>query len=288
MIAKLKFWLQRPYYFNHSISYRFMISFGFSFFVFVFLYLLTPFNLINLKNYLLEYVLGLSLVVFLALLFLFFILPLIFKNFFKKDEWTIGKNVLFIVVNLFVTSFFLWLFNYKIKPKYGLKALSLSRFTYYTFIVGLFPSILVIFFNEKKARYKKIKNAEEILSVKKTKKTFYSPKIKFTSSDTNESILISVDTLVYITVQNNYTCFFVYENNTLKEHIIRITLKNVEELISSYKEFYRCHKSYIVNANYINNITGNARGYQLYTSVENVKIPVSRNFPKELLKEIIK
>ena len=288
MISKIKFWLRRPYYFNHSISYRFMISFWFSFFVFIFLYFLTPFNLIKLENFLLKYVLGLSLIVFLVLIFLFFLLPLVFKNFFKKDKWTIGKNVLFIIVTLFTTSFFLWFYNFKIKSSYGLQPLSLGRFIYYTFVVGLFPSILVIFFNERNVRIKKMKNVEEILSLKKVEKIKIPKQIYFTSIDTKESILITIKDLVYITSQSNYACFFINENNSLKEYIIRITLKKVEQQLSNYTEFYRCHKSYIVNANFINNLEGNARGYQLITSIDAIKIPVSRKFPKELLKKIIK
>ena len=288
MISKLKFWLQRPYFLNLSKSYRVFVSFCFGFFVFVFLYFLTPFNLIKLGEHLLEYVLGLSTIVFFSVMIVLFIPPLLFKKFFKQENWIIGKNVIYIILNLIVTSFLLWCYNYKIKASYNMEALSLIRFIYYTFLVGLFPSILLLFINERNVRIKKMKNVEEILSLKKVEKIKIPKKISFTSIDTKESILITIKDLVYITSQSNYACFFINENNSLKEYIIRITLKKVEQQLSNYTEFYRCHKSYIVNANFINNLEGNARGYQLITSIDAIKIPVSRKFPKELLKKIIK
>jgi len=49
----------------------------------------------------------------------------------------------------------------------------------------------------------------------------------------------------------------------------------------------RCHKSYIVNAKKVNKIHGNARGYFLNIKNIDFSIPVSRNFPKELLFTLI-
>ncbi|MGB0892296.1 MAG: LytR/AlgR family response regulator transcription factor [Flavobacteriaceae bacterium] len=288
MISKIKFWLQRPYYFNMSISYRFMVCSGFSLFVFFFLYVFTPFKLYILKEHLLEYILGISAIVFFVELILFFLFPFIFKSFFKEDTWTIGKNVIFIIILLLITSWSLWFYNYNIKFSFGLKTLSLSKFIYFTFVVGLFPSLLMISLNEKNARNKKIKSVNDILSIKKSNNNFNKEEVEFTSIDTKESIKINIKELVYITSQSNYACFFIYESNTLKEYVIRITLKKVEELLTNYTEFYRCHKSYIINANYVDNIEGNARGYQLLIPLSKTKIPVSRNFPKELLKKIIK
>mgnify|MGYP000303676348 CR=1 FL=1 len=289
-MKKLNTWLLRPYYFNFSNSFRFFMSFSFGFFTFLFLYFLTPFSLIFLKGqFLFEYVFGISIIVFLVSIFLLFVLPFLFKNFFNPEKWTIGKNVAFIFIGHFIAGFFLWLYNYKVKNKYGMEPLSLATFTYYTFIVGLFPSIFIIFFNEKYIRERKNKNANDILLLKNdvTKEDIASF-IVCNSEDSKDTLKIAIENLVYIKSQSNYACFFVYENDLLKEKILRITLKKLEEQLTGYKDFYRCHKSYIINSNYINNLEGNARGYQLLLSVSATKIPVSRSFPRELLKIIIK
>ena len=166
-------------------------------------------------------------------------------------------------------------------------SLSLGRFIYYTFIVGLFPSIFLLFINERNSRNKKINDVKEILLLKNKVKN-RKPIITFTSDNDKETLKITLKDLVYITSQANYACFYIQENNVLKEYVLRITLKKIEQLLINYDEFYRCHKSFMINSNYVLSLEGNARGYQLILSFTSIKIPVSRSFPKELLKKIIK
>lgn len=288
MIRTVKIWLNRPYFFNLSTSFRFLISLSFGVFVFSFLYFLTPFNLLLLEEHLLEYVTGIGLIVFLSLLFLFFVLPYVFKSFFKPETWTIWRNVIFIIIVLFTTSISTWYFNYKVKASYGMEVLSLSKFIYYTFVVGLFPSIMVIFFNERSVRLRKIKRVEELLLGTNQKINERENEVIFTSDSTNKSLNIPVEKIVFITSQANYACIFINKNNIIKEYIIRTTLKKIEQSLLNYNEFYRCHKSYIINSNYVQSLEGNARGYVLLLSTTDIKIPVSRSFPKELLKNILK
>lgn len=287
MLNRLNIWLKRPYYLNLSKSFRLLVSFCFGFFTFLFLYFLTPFNLIKLDKHLLEYVFGISSIVFFSVVLVFFIPPLIFKNFFNLERWTIGKNVIYIILNLLFTSLILWFYNYKIKANYNMDSLSLGRFIYYTFIVGLFPSIFLLFINERNSRNKKINDVKEILLLKNKVKN-RKPIITFTSDNDKETLKITLKDLVYITSQANYACFYIQENNVLKEYVLRITLKKIEQLLINYDEFYRCHKSFMINSNYVLSLEGNARGYQLILSFTSIKIPVSRSFPKELLKKIIK
>lgn len=288
MINTIKVWIQRPYFFNLSKSFRFLISLSFGGFIFFFLYFLTPFNLSKLNDNLLEYVAGISFIVTGVLFFVFFFLPFAFKDFFKPETWTIGRNIIFVLFSLLISGFCTWYYNYKIKSSYGLESLSLGRFIYYTFIVGLFPSIIIIFFNEKAARKRKIKSVKELLLLKKITEKKKGNEVIFTSENNNDIVKITVKNLVYITSQANYACFFVVEENVIKEYVLRMTLKNVEYTLSNYSEFYRCHKSYIINSNFVNNLEGNARGYQLLLMKSEIKIPVSRSFPKELLKNILK
>jgi DNA-binding LytR/AlgR family response regulator len=53
-----------------------------------------------------------------------------------------------------------------------------------------------------------------------------------------------------------------------------------------YNYFYRCHRSYLVNLNYIRHISGNATGYKLHLEGVNDLIPVSRNLNNEIIEKI--
>lgn len=86
--------------------------------------------------------------------------------------------------------------------------------------------------------------------------------------------------MVYVTTESNYACFFIKDKRDLKEHILRLQLKAVEEKLKQYDNIIRCHRSYIVNTDAINNISGNARGHYLNVNGSSVNIPVSREVSK--------
>ena len=53
-----------------------------------------------------------------------------------------------------------------------------------------------------------------------------------------------------------------------------------------HQEIIRCHKSYIVNLCNVEKLLGNAQGYKLVMSNMDKQIPVSRNFPKEMIQKL--
>ena len=56
-----------------------------------------------------------------------------------------------------------------------------------------------------------------------------------------------------------------------------LTMKRLENILDSYPNYIRTHRSYIVNINQIDSITGNAQGYKLQIKDCVNIIPVSRN-----------
>ncbi len=54
--------------------------------------------------------------------------------------------------------------------------------------------------------------------------------------------------------------------------LIRSSLKKVNERINEFDFILRCHRTFIVNINYIKEIIGNSRGYKI--RLENLDFPV--------------
>ena len=107
------------------------------------------------------------------------------------------------------------------------------------------------------------------------------------SENKKENILININKVIYTSITGNYVSFYNITDEGIKEVVIRNTLSNILKQINDYPNFIRCHKSYIINTNYIVSISGNARGYFLKTNqIENL-IPVSRKFNKEYLEKIV-
>ncbi len=282
-------WLSRPYYFNHSKSYKLLVSLGFGIFVFLFLAIFKPFGVAQLGDNITVYSFGFGVLTTFGLLLSLFLLPLIFKKKFESENWTIGKNVLFTIWIIVLISSFNWYYKFLVVNDYSGSFNDYISFLNYTVAVGIFPSILFFIIDEKKSRKKREKIAEII--TKEKKKTIQTEKkaktISLTSDNKKDVFEIDINNLVYITSEGNYVCVFTKKNGQLKENILRTTLTKIYSELSDYNHMIRCHKSYIINSNHIREIRGNARGYTLQSSSITFPIPVSRSFPKESLKNLI-
>ena len=284
-------WLSLPYYFNPSNKFKFKVSFFHGLFVFLFLYIFRPFYLNQFEVIILEYTLGIGIIAFLGTLITLYIPPLIFKDFFNEDNWTIGKNLFLMAIGITLIGVILWYFSEMYKEPYHLKKVGLLEFLLYTFLVSLFPLTFFIFINEKELREKRKKKVFEIKEIKRENELnltkILAKEITIKSDNGKENITFYVDNLVYITSQGNYASFFLQNEAGLKEQILRVTLTTLDKELKNYSNFIRCHKSYIINVNYINDISGNARGYILKSALFTDEIPVSRNFSKQSLHKLI-
>jgi hypothetical protein len=284
-------WLSKPYYFNPTIKFKFKLSFYHGLFVFLFLYIFRPFYLSQFDVIILEYTLGIGTIAFLGTFLVLYIPALIFKNYFNEDNWTIGRNIFLIVIGLLFIGILLWYFCEMYKEPYHLRKLGPLEFIFYTFLVSLIPLTFFIFINEKNVREKREKKVVEIKEIKRKNElnsTLILPKeITINSDNGKESITFLIDNLVYITSQGNYASFFLKNENNLNEKILRVTLTSIADDLKEYSNIIRCHKSYIVNVNYINDIYGNARGYLLKSKYISFDIPVSRSFSKQSLQQLI-
>ena len=284
-------WLSTPYYFNPSIKFKLKVSCFHGLFIFLFLYIFKPFYLAQFQIILLEYTLGIGIIAFLGTFVVLYFPALIFKEYFNEDKWTIGRNLFLMVIAITFIGILLWYFGEMYKEPYKLKKLSLLEFLSYTFLVSLIPLTFFIFINEKNIREKREKKVLEIKEIKREKEIKslkkLAEKITITSENGKEKVTFNIDDLVYITSQGNYASFFLKDDNDLKEKILRVTLIKIVGELKEYSNIIKCHKSYIVNINYINDISGNARGYLLKSKFISFNIPVSRKFSKQSLQSLL-
>ena len=285
-------WLKTPYFFNPSTKFKFKISLIFGLFVFVFLYVFKPFTLSSYEVFLLEYTAIIGVFTFSGSFFMLYVPPLIFKSYFKEDSWNVGKNIFLILISIVLIGILLWFFAGSYKESKGVENISLPLFLLYSLLVGAIPTFFSVYINEKITRVKREKRAQEITSYKKEKLLEKKNKLKHSitiySENKKESISFNISDLVYVTSQGNYASFFIKnKTDSLKEDILRVTLSKIEIQLENYPGIIRCHKSYIVNTSYIEDIFGNARGYLLKSYLIPFNIPVSRSFSKQSLQSLL-
>lgn len=298
MFYQITNWLNKPYPFPATTKAKIIISLGFGKFIFLFLLLFKPFDFTVLEGKVLYYALAYGIITVVMMLVNLFFLPLLLPKFFKSNDWVIYKMILFVVWLLLLISMTNWFFSVTTFEAHNIEAHDFSFFLLATVSVGFFPLILYLFISErvKTKQYKNI--AANILEKKKERTKAYENKsiekqfITLVGDNKKEEFKVAMHNLLFINSEKNYASIFYLEKNQVKEHLLRTTLTKIEEQTSKYKSIVRCHKSYIVNANKVMKIQGNARSFLL--KIENPSdsnndflIPVSRNFPKELLFTLI-
>jgi len=107
-------------------------------------------------------------------------------------------------------------------------------------------------------------------------------RIKILSKNNDETIIIDLKQLLCVKSEGNYLKVFFLKENIIKSKLIRNSFSKIEEQLVVFEKVKRCHRSYIVNLDKVEKMTGNARNLNLHISNLDFTIPVSRSFPKEV------
>ena len=271
MYKKVILFINKPLNLETYFPNKLILSLLHGLFVFIFLNIFKPFQLHNLKEFLFGYSILMGILTFVVS---FLFLSVLEKIKFKK--WCIYSFIGLILFFIIIYSYILWYFSGIYKDYFDINRLSFMVFYKYSASLAIISIIFMLIVNEKLT----ILKTEKINNIKEDKITLYSENKK-------ENVTINIDKLIYITIDGNYASFFIETANGIKELILRNTLSNVLKQITNYPFIFRCHKSYIINSLFFDEITGNARGYFLKSPKIENKIPVSRSLQKVDLEKLL-
>ena len=103
---------------------------------------------------------------------------------------------------------------------------------------------------------------------------------------TNEHVSLEISNLLYIEAVGNYVKVCQLQDNEVQTHMLRATMKQMEDALLTYPMIVRCHRAFMVNLGQVEQISSNSRAMQLVMHHSHDAIPVSRsnvNRLKELL-----
>ncbi len=209
-----------------------------------------------------------------------------------EENWTVGSEIAVQVWILFFIGTLNSLTDHFI-CKHPISVSIFFKWLIQTVIIGVFPSLIFVFIRQ----YRLLKTYAANAQVIEAKLTISEPPEIFIQEQTNSAIYFGEDnsdsdvainpaTVLYISAADNYIRLFYLENNALRNMLVRGTLKGAEEKLVFYTSFYRCHRSYLVNLNFIRHISGNATGYKLHLEGTDELIPVSRSLNNEISEKI--
>jgi len=270
--------LNKPYPFNDDLKYNSIVVFFISVGVFVFLLLFQPFDISSLqtrdKYYLM---LGLGLITFLALSINLLFITSIFNRVFFKTTWTIKKEIVWNIWILFSITFGYYLFCQK---------LGILEFEFNIFITlllaAIFPISALIIINYSRILRLHLKFATELNKKLKENKHIQEKIVLFESDYQKDSLSVKVSQILFIRSANNYIEVFWKENEVVKSQLVRCSLAKAEQTVKDEKFIFKCHRSYLVNINFIENVEASPQGYKLSFDKVDFSVPVSKNFSNRL------
>jgi len=274
--------LNKPYPYIESPTIRLALSFVIGLVVFLLLNTYRPFGIEQIPLNETAFVAGFGLIAMLSLMVSLFTFPF----FIKIEDWNIRSEVQLHVFNWALTSIWAYAYNSTIgadiSPQHGLP--------YFFLIVAaiyLVPLQVMIFITEK---YLQQRNKEEAKSIT------HQMDRKGEISNNHEQLIIQPDTtsspsivletaqFIYAASDNNYVMLhFINDKKTPNHQLVRLSLKRLEAQLKAQSAIIRCHKSYLVNRNHIQEVSGNARSLYLKVNHFDFQIPVSRSFDRSQL-----
>lgn len=241
---------------------------------FFFNYAFEPFN-VEYSEHKMNYF-WISIIHSITPVFTLFTIPIVYKLFKLENKWNIVKEAVFIFIFFLTVGLIQFLIRdiiYDNKNNWSLHYLYEEIRN--TFLVGsLFVTILIPFnFNRLNTKHKNNANTLNITinNIPPATTSQIENKIKINNFE------IEIDQFMFAKSEGNYIEIYL-NNKSQNKKLVRSTLKNLETLLKIYPNIIKTHRSYLVNCNQIENINGNAQGYQL--QINQHIVPVSRNMIK--------
>lgn len=277
--------LSAPYPHSSYVKKHWRNAFIMGLFVFLFLFGFQPFGLNEYPGELLALTFGYGMTCFISMVILNVVIPTLFVNFFSEQKWTVAKQIIWSLINVaFIGLANLLYSNFADIANFSIQ--NLVQFELYTIAIALFPLLLFILSNYQRLTYKFEKSAtiinQSIKELQQNIKRNSDESIEIDSENLSESLRLNPTDLIYIQSADNYITVYFYQFGKLSSTVLRNTLKSLEEQLINYPYLFRCHKSYLVNLNKVERISGNAQGYKLHIEGLSELIPVSRSHNKTI------
>ncbi|MDB5239954.1 MAG: LytTR family transcriptional regulator [Spirosoma sp.] len=299
--------LSQPYPTEESIQKRLIKAALISLFIGLFLLIFQPFGLDDWQTPAKPgKMLGFGLVTFLVMIADSFLLPGLFPHHFSDSRWTIGKEIvrtiLLIAVIAICNRFYLdRLFGASSTVEGWMQMMGM------TFVIGIFPTVVAVLTNYIIQLRRYSQSAAKLLDYSDSLAWKESPlqerestaqtndvlntTLTLVADNEKDRLRLPADSLLFIESSDNY-CTVAYlksdptGSGQPSKPLLRSSLSRLETQITGHAHLVRCHRSYIVNLDRVERITGNAQGYKLHLLGGQFQIPVARRFNDSLISRI--
>ncbi len=276
LFAKLKGYLKEPYpFYYRDRTAVLLLLLGISVLSFLFSFFFEPFE-VNRAEHKINGLWILGIHAFLPFPITYVYLHILNSQVKDEQLWTLGKEILqlsvllifvglgsFLIRDVIYTNSNNWSLHYLVEEIQN------------SFLIGFLLLIIVLPLNLERLIKKHRHHLRRIKATPSFRTENTNIHIQGTAA--NDAVSFHLSDFLFAKVESNYTEVYCTTSGALKKHVLRITLKELQEqLNSSSKYVQKTHRSYLVNLKAIEEITGNAQGYQLSLTNCPLLVPVSR------------
>lgn len=264
---------------NHiteELKYSLKLFTNISLGIFLFILFFQPFNIqhFNSNNQLLI-VAGFAAIAFLSMGLFLIVFPHLFPRIFNKENINIDAlNYGFMFVFHTVASVFYIRYVGKVDISF--------YFVFKMALICLAPLIII----RINAKFQLLLDQVKIITAQRndllrnTEKNVVkeSPIIEILSEVRNETLKLKLADVILVNSADNYINVVYRDNEKIERKLIRNTLKSIELLFKSYPDIIRCHRTCLINKNYVDKLSMSYKGYRLKMQYFDEEIPVSRQY----------
>jgi flagellar biogenesis protein FliO len=275
---QIKAYIKQPYPFYYEELKRvFLLLCFLAIASFIFTYLFEPF-VVNIEEHKIDnfWIMVVHSVIPIPVAFTYFFL--LKKSIKNIENWTLGKEFLHLAVILLLIGFVSFLirdFIYTNPDNWSFRYLWEEIRN--TFLVGILLLMIILPLNLHRLI---IKHSNDLKKISVTQQYIndVNATVQIVTPIKEENFELNIQTFLYAKVDSNYLEIFYDYSNTNEKDLKRLTLKEFLDQLKSYPFIFKTHRSYVVNLNAIESVSGNAQGYVLYLKNYSKRtIPVSRS-----------
>lgn len=268
MIAKFFKKLNEPFPSSRSFKESLIEIFWVGVFVASFLYLFKPFGVSEIPQHQLLICIGFGFVTFFVGTIFNFFEYHVFKLKTDVPSWTLWKWILLVLGMLVCIAFGNLMFSMLIQPGTQFSLSSIWSALATTSMIGFFPCAASGFLIQLRASKRNQDEADTLNRV-------------MTEEESKESASSDALAIKYVEAMQNYVELNYGASQEPASEMLRSTLQAIEEKHIGSR-LVRCHRSFLVNTDFIDSVSGNAQGLKLKVLDCEKPIPVSRSYIRKI------
>ncbi len=236
-------------------------------------------------------ILGFGFITFVLTTIHFTLWATLFPRFFSEQRWTVGRSIWFILLNILLIAVgnFLYIGALLNLP---FEWVNLGWMVIVTLAVGVFPSAGTVLLGYIR-RLREYRDSAATLQPRSLptqnqplpipNATADSPPLTLLADNEKDTLTLSPTNLLFIESSDNYCTVYYLHNGKLQKPLLRSSLSRMETQLANHPRLVRCHRSFVVNLDKVERVTGNAQGYKLHLLNGELEVPVARRYNETLV-----